>query len=77
MLRFEVSDRGPGFSKDELTRAFEPFRRGPTKSDGAASLGLGLSLVARIARAHGGRAFAENQPDGGATVVIELPKGSS
>jgi len=74
VLRFEVSDRGPGFSKDELTRAFEPFRRGPTKSDGAASLGLGLSLVARIARAHGGRAYAENQPNGGATVVIELPK---
>ena len=71
-LRFEVKDRGPGFSKDDLTRAFEPFTRGSARPEG--SLGLGLSLVARIARAHGGRAFAENSPDGGATVVIELPK---
>jgi two-component system OmpR family sensor kinase len=73
VVRFEVSDRGPGFSKEDLTRAFEPFRRGASKSDGAASLGLGLSIVARIARAHGGRAYAENQPGGGATVVVELP----
>jgi signal transduction histidine kinase len=73
VVRFEVSDRGPGFSREELTRAFEPFRRGASQGDGAASLGLGLSLVARIARAHGGRAYAENEPSGGATVVIELP----
>jgi signal transduction histidine kinase len=72
VLRFEVKDGGPGFSSDDLTRVFEPFTRGK-KTDGA-SLGLGLSLVARIARAHGGRAFAENAPGGGARVVIELPK---
>ena len=75
VLRFEVSDRGPGFSSDDLTRVFEPFTRGK-KTDGA-SLGLGLSLVARIARAHGGRAFAENAPGGGAIVVVELPKAAS
>jgi signal transduction histidine kinase len=72
-LRFEVTDRGPGFSREDLTRAFEPFTRGSAKDEGSASLGLGLSLVARIARAHGGRAFAENNPAGGATVVVELP----
>jgi two-component system, OmpR family, sensor kinase len=75
VLRFEVSDRGPGFSSEELTRVFEPFTRG--KKTNGASLGLGLSLVARIARAHGGRAFAENAPGGGAVVVVELPTGSS
>jgi signal transduction histidine kinase len=71
VIRFEVADRGPGFSKDDLSRVFEPFTRGAQKAEG--SLGLGLSLVARIARAHGGRAYAENSPSGGATVVIELP----
>ena len=75
-LRFEVTDRGPGFSADELTRAFEPFTRGAAKGGGSASLGLGLSLVARIARAHGGRAFAENNAERGATVVVELPTAS-
>jgi signal transduction histidine kinase len=80
-LRFEVLDRGPGFSEATRTRAFEPFFRGAPQTprraagpeDGAAALGLGLSLVARIARAHGGRAFAENRPEGGARVVLELP----
>jgi signal transduction histidine kinase len=78
-IRFEVIDRGTGFPEGLRVRAFEPFVRGAARGaahDGAA-LGLGLSLVARIARAHGGRAFAENRPDvqagGGARVVLELP----
>jgi signal transduction histidine kinase len=76
VVRFEVKDAGPGFSKDDLSRAFEPFTRGAKQGEGSASLGLGLSLVARIARAHGGRAFAENPPGGGALVVLELPGAS-
>jgi two-component system, OmpR family, sensor kinase len=73
-VRFEVLDRGPGFTEEVLRRAFEPFYS-TTREDGArgASLGLGLALVARIAKAHGGRAFAENRPDGGARSVLELP----
>ena len=75
-VRFEVLDRGPGFSEAARTRAFDPFYRGASQEtpahDGGA-LGLGLSLVARIARAHGGRAFAENREGGGARVVLELP----
>jgi signal transduction histidine kinase len=80
MVRFEVQDQGKGFAKSVLERAFEAFysaraREGAGSHDGSenASLGLGLNLVARIARAHGGRAFAENRPDGGASVVLELP----
>jgi len=68
-LRFTVSDRGPGFPKESLGRVFDAFYRG----DGSSSLGLGLSLVERIARAHGGRAWAENRADGGARVHIEIP----
>jgi signal transduction histidine kinase len=68
-VRITVSDRGPGFPKESLGRVFDAFYRG----DGSSSLGLGLSLVERIARAHAGRAWAENRPDGGARVHFEIP----
>ncbi|MBI3200619.1 MAG: HAMP domain-containing histidine kinase [Myxococcales bacterium] len=69
---FAVEDRGPGFSEQDLARAFEKFVRGE-KSAGS-SLGLGLSLVRRIAEAHGGRAFAENRAEGGARVAFSIPE---
>jgi signal transduction histidine kinase len=66
---FEVWDRGPGFERQALTHAFEAFFRGPRPAaESRASLGLGLALVQRIARAHGGRAWAENSASGGARV---------
>jgi signal transduction histidine kinase len=71
-LCFEVLDRGPGFAPDVLERAFEPFYSAG-EAGGSGSLGLGLALVARIARAHGGRAFAENRAEGGSRSVLELP----
>jgi two-component system, OmpR family, sensor kinase len=69
-LRVTVNDRGPGFPKEALDRVFDAFFRG----DGSSSLGLGLSLVERIARAHGGRAWAENRDGGGASVHFEIPQ---
>ncbi|MEC7525494.1 MAG: ATP-binding protein [Myxococcota bacterium] len=59
---FEVSDRGPGFSEAERERVFEAFYRGEHRA--GASLGLGLSLVRRIAEAHGGRAWVEDNAPG-------------
>jgi signal transduction histidine kinase len=68
-VAFEVEDQGEGFAPGEEGRIFEPFyRRGEQ-----GSLGLGLSLVKRIAEAHGGRAYAENRTEGGARVGVELP----
>jgi two-component system, OmpR family, sensor kinase len=72
-IRLTVADLGPGFAKDTLGRAFDAFYRG----DGSSSLGLGLALVERIARAHAGRAWAENRPEGGALVHFELPAESA
>ena len=37
--------------------------------------GLGLAIVRQVAEAHGGHAVAENAPDGGAIVRLELPAG--
>ncbi|HSC86919.1 MAG TPA: HAMP domain-containing sensor histidine kinase [Polyangiaceae bacterium] len=68
-LAFVVDDAGPGFDPAELTRVFDSFYRG--RGSGG-SLGLGLSLVRRIARAHGGDSFAENRAEGGARVGLTL-----
>lgn len=71
---FEVDDGGPGFSNAEADKAFDPFFRRPRTMDAeAASLGLGLALVKRIAEAHRGWAFAGNRPQGGARVGFGVP----
>jgi signal transduction histidine kinase len=68
-VAFEVEDHGEGFVAGEEGRIFEPFYRRSEQG----SLGLGLSLVKRIAEAHGGRAYASNRGGGGASVGVELP----
>jgi signal transduction histidine kinase len=76
-LLVEAEDAGPGFDEAGLSRAFEPFRQRTGPDDDGRSLGLGLSLVRRIAEAHRGTAYARNRPGGGAVVGIELPRGGS
>ena len=74
VLVIEVRDHGPGFPDHFLPHAFERFRRaGPARGRADGGTGLGLAIVASIADAHGGRAVADNHPDGGARVRIELP----
>ncbi|MCA9610660.1 MAG: HAMP domain-containing protein [Myxococcales bacterium] len=67
---FAVEDAGPGFSPGEREKVFEAFYRGEHRA--GASLGLGLSLVSRIAKAHGGRAWVEDVPGGGARVLFSI-----
>lgn len=67
---FEIHDGGPGFSATVLQRAFEPFVR----SNQAGGLGLGLSLVQKIVQAHGGVVRLANAAEGGALVVVEVPR---
>jgi len=65
-----ISDTGPGLSDDILDNLFEPFRT--TKETGT---GLGLPICRTIVEAHGGRLWAENRPEGGATFSFTLPGG--
>ncbi len=75
-VSFDVEDGGRGLAQGEETRIFEPFyRRSDEKAREQGSLGLGLSLVSRIAEAHGGRTQAQNRPEGGARIGIVLPMG--
>src|SRR5262245_2974828 len=64
----EVDDGGPGVPAAERDRVFEPFER----AGRGGSLGLGLALVRRIAAAHGGRAWIEDAPGGGARVSFAI-----
>jgi two-component system phosphate regulon sensor histidine kinase PhoR len=67
-----VHDHGPGIPSTEHRRVFERFYRVRRDTETRGS-GIGLSLVERIALAHGGRAWAENAPEGGAIVSFSLP----
>ncbi|MGE5459510.1 MAG: PAS domain-containing protein [Solirubrobacterales bacterium] len=66
-----VEDEGPGVPDEHKLGIFEPFRRGPDPL-GAGS-GLGLSLVARFTQLHGGRAWVDDRPGGGASFRVFLP----
>jgi signal transduction histidine kinase len=70
---FECADDGPGIPPDDLPRIWERLYRGD-KSRSQRGLGLGLSLVRAIARAHGGKASVESVPGKGATFSIDLPR---
>lgn len=72
---FAVEDHGPGFGAEEREKVFAPFYRGEHRA--GASLGLGLSLVHRIATAHGGRAWIEDVEGGGARVLFSIVTAST
>jgi PAS domain S-box-containing protein len=67
-----VDDDGPGVAAHERNRLFEPFERGE-RSAPSPGLGVGLSLVARFAEAHGGRAWVEDREGGGASFRVLFP----
>jgi len=68
-----VSNTGPHVPQDRVDELFEPFRRlDPDRTASGEGAGLGLSIVAAIARAHGGTVILRANPDGGLTVRVDL-----
>ena len=68
-ISLTVSDTGPGFTDEVLSRQFEPYLS--TKKNGS---GLGLVICQRIVHDHGGNIRLSNRKEGGAEVVIILPQ---
>ena len=70
-MQLTVSDNGPGIAAEDRARALQPFVRFGAGTAGEGS-GLGLSLVAAIARLHRGRLeLQSNAP--GLTVLVDVP----
>jgi len=63
-----VIDTGPGIAPDIADRLFQPFVT--TKAQG---MGVGLSICRSIVEAHGGRLWAEANPEGGSIFRFTLP----
>ena len=66
----EVEDNGPGLSSADLSRVFERFWRASELPGGC---GLGLSIVAEIAKRHRGTATARTTLPHGLTISLRLP----
>jgi two-component system sensor histidine kinase SenX3 len=71
-----VRDKGIGIPEAELKRVFKRFHRVPGRAASKVKgTGLGLFIVRAIAKAHGGKVFAESAGEGrGTTVTLELPR---
>ncbi len=67
-IRVSVADHGLGLARDNLEQVFEPFFS--TKPHG---MGLGLSVCRTIITAHGGKLWAANNAEGGATFHFTIP----
>jgi len=67
-VRVSIVDRGEGIHPEKIDTIFEPLA---TWKPGGT--GMGLSISSSIIRAHGGRMWAENRPEGGARVGFALP----
>ncbi len=69
-----LRDQGPGIPEDKLETIFKRYYRikqaGENSPEG---LGLGLTISKHITEAHGGKLFAQNNKEGGAEFVLELP----
>jgi signal transduction histidine kinase len=68
-----VEDAGAGIPAALRDSVFEPFRQGPDAPAYAPGVGIGLTLVARFAELHGGRAWVQEREGGGSSFRVLIP----
>jgi PAS domain S-box-containing protein len=77
-VMLSVLDSGPGLPEEDLERVFDKFYRAEAgDSQRAYGYGLGLYICRRLVEAQGGRIWASNRPDGGASFSFALPVATS
>ncbi len=73
-IQLRVVDDGPGIPADDLPHVFERLyaskRRPDVRESGS---GLGLAIVRELVQAMGGSVWAESEPGGGASLVVQMP----
>jgi nitrogen fixation/metabolism regulation signal transduction histidine kinase len=67
-IEIKVADNGPGFLRDIVHQAFEPYVTSKPKGTG-----LGLAIVKKLVEEHGGQINARNREHGGAEISILIP----
>jgi PAS domain S-box-containing protein len=68
LVEIRVADNGPGFLRDIVHQAFEPYVTSKPKGTG-----LGLAIVKKLVEEHGGQIHARNREQGGAEISILIP----
>jgi len=69
--QISIFDEGPGIDEADLGHVFERYWQG--KGVGKGGHGLGLHIVSKVVRAHGGTVSAFNRPSGGTAFEVSVP----
>jgi two-component system osmolarity sensor histidine kinase EnvZ len=73
----EIADRGPGVPESDIERLLRPFTRMDVARSQANGAGLGLAIVDRVIKRHGGKLRLYNRQTGGLAIEIVMPNGRS
>ena len=73
-MSIEVRDEGIGIPENELDTIFDKFVQSSKTKTGAGGTGLGLAICREIIVAHRGTIRACNNPEGGVSLLVTLPR---
>ena len=71
--RLSVADEGIGMTREQAEKVFDKFYRVDASDSAPVGTGLGMTIVKHIIEAHGGKVWAESEPDKGTVIHFTLP----